>query len=138
LADTNTLILYRIIDANCNRLREALRVIEEYSRLVKENKPLSIKIKELRHMIRQIESEFDYATLLQSRNTLSDPLATQIRNEEMNRHSMEDVLRANLKRGQEAARVLEEYCKISQHPDTSGIAKKIRFDIYSLEQQLRE
>jgi len=48
----------RIIDANLNRAREALRVMEEYARLGLDDASLSAAIKETRHALGQAVSEF--------------------------------------------------------------------------------
>ena len=42
-----------IIDANINRLAEGLRAIEEYTRFIAKNKPLTDQLADLRHCIRQ-------------------------------------------------------------------------------------
>ncbi|UCD56795.1 MAG: thiamine phosphate synthase, partial [Candidatus Hydrogenedentota bacterium] len=42
---------FRILDANANRAREGLRVVEEYFRLVRDSADFSIRLKELRHQI---------------------------------------------------------------------------------------
>jgi len=39
----------RVLDANANRAREALRVIEDFARFVLNNDELSARLKELRH-----------------------------------------------------------------------------------------
>jgi len=43
--------IYRIIDANFNRGREGLRVIEEYCRFYLNNSQLSGRAKQLRHLL---------------------------------------------------------------------------------------
>ena len=40
---------YRIVDANFNRAREALRVMEEYCRFALNCEPLSGRAKQMRH-----------------------------------------------------------------------------------------
>ena len=46
-------VALRIIDANLNRAREALRVMEEYARFGLEDPSLSAAIKETRHELAQ-------------------------------------------------------------------------------------
>jgi thiamine-phosphate pyrophosphorylase len=41
--------LYRIIDANSDRVREALRVIEDFARFHMDSGELSLELKRLRH-----------------------------------------------------------------------------------------
>jgi len=43
--------IYQVLDANLNRAREGLRVVEEVFRFTKKNKQVSQKIKDLRHKI---------------------------------------------------------------------------------------
>jgi len=154
--------IYRILDANCNRLREALRVIEEYFRFVENDKGLAVVLKRLRHVLVEIEDGIGRKKLLGGRNTEDDCFANKNRPEELGRGSVNDVLCANFKRAQEASRVIEEYAKIIPCPnekhaldrkndqkrpekavDTesqvseslSEKAKTIRFTLYSLEKQ---
>jgi hypothetical protein len=128
----------RIIDANLNRLREALRVIEEYFRFIAGNEALSISLKGLRHSLEVLEKGFEPLELVASRDVASDPFANENRKEEMGRVDAKDVLVASFKRSQEAARVIEEYAKICCSAAFSGKAKTLRFSLYSLEQQCME
>lgn len=130
--------VYRIIDANLNRLGEALRVLEEYYRLIKVHKDAAIQMKLLRHSLIELVDGFDMHHLLQARNTHTDPLARTNRQEELNRKDINGILRANFKRSQEAARVIEEYAKITQYKALSESAKKIRFSLYDIEKNTWE
>jgi len=127
--------LLRILDANCNRLREALRVLEEYFRFVVEKEECSVTLKQLRHEIIAVEAGIGVERLLASRNTADDCFASQTRPEELERDGLATLLAANFKRAQEAARVIEEYAKLIEARDASARAKKIRFSVYDLEQQ---
>ena len=60
----------RIIDANLNRLREGIRVVEDICRYYKNSKELSSKLKSPRHLARLN----DYTKLLTCRDILNDPL----------------------------------------------------------------
>ncbi len=130
--------ILRVIDANLNRLREALRVIEEYFRFINLNKDISIDLKQLRHSLEVIENNFDQKALLSSRDTQTDPFAGKNREEELNRTGETDIVKASFKRAQEAARVLEEYTKITQHQTMSEKAKIIRFMLYTIEKKVME
>jgi len=126
--------IYRILDANCNRLREGLRVIEEYFRFHRNAGEQSKIVKKLRHSLKELENTLTEENLVRGRDTESDIFANENRAEELEREKGPyHVYLANMKRVQEAARVLEEYCKITPWPYTSEIAKKIRFDLYRLE-----
>src|SRR6056297_2308265 len=105
--------LYRVLDANCNRLREALRIVEECFRFVYANEPLTVELKQLRHRVKEFERQLDAVQLLGGRDTATDPFSRENRPEEMDRSNLNRLLTANLKRAQEAARVLEEFSKLS-------------------------
>jgi thiamine-phosphate pyrophosphorylase len=123
----------RIIDVNVNRLREALRVIEEYFRFMSLDEPMASALKRLRHSLERIEEDFGAHRLVASRDTASDPFASVNKPEELARSTPRQLLAANFKRSQEAARAIEEYAKISNHPAASGTAKALRFSLYDLE-----
>jgi thiamine-phosphate pyrophosphorylase len=126
----------RVIDANLNRLREALRVVEEYARFLTGDEALAARLKEMRHSLRQVEESAGQMQLLKSRNTGDDPFASVNRPEELCRTDVASVVRANLKRGQEAARVIEEYAKITNLPEAPDIAKRLRFGLYEIEKHM--
>ena len=130
--------ILRVIDANLNRLREALRVIEEYFRFINLDRNISIDLKQLRHSLKELEKNFDQKALLRSRDTVTDPFAGKNRNEELSRTNETDIVKASFKRAQEAARVLEEYTKITTHQDNSEKAKVIRFMLYKIEKNVLE
>jgi thiamine-phosphate pyrophosphorylase len=128
----------RIIDANLNRLREALRVIEEYFRFMSADKGRATALKSMRHSLDNIEAAMGRGRLLSSRDVAADPFANVNRPEELIRNGADDVLRANFKRGEEAARVIEEFAKVSAAPQVSQTAKTVRFSLYALEKKLSE
>jgi len=125
--------VYRILDANFNRLREALRVIEEYFRFIAENEGACVSLKQMRHALTEMEKAVGQDALLAGRDTENDCFASESRPEEMNRAVAGDVLNANFKRAQEASRVIEEYAKIGGAGRASEEAKRIRFALYSLQ-----
>src|SRR5574344_3055863 len=93
----------RIIDANLNRLREGIRVVEDIFRYVYNDKELSTKLKNLRHLAR-VENFYE---ILESRDVQNDVLKQSIKSEQ-NRDDLNSILIANFKRAQESSRVLEE------------------------------
>lgn len=127
--------IFRILDANCNRLREALRVIEEYYRFAVNEESAAITLKEERHRLISIEDAVGRHRLLAARNTGDDCFASENRPEELRRDGLASLLAANFKRAQEAARVLEEYGKLTNASAVSETAKRIRFSLYDLEQR---
>ena len=63
---------YRIIDANFNRAREALRVIEDYCRFNLNCAPLSGRAKEMRHQLSSAIAQLNAGQLLANRDTPGD------------------------------------------------------------------
>ncbi|MDD2267743.1 thiamine-phosphate pyrophosphorylase [Sulfuricurvum sp.] len=121
--------LLRVVDANLNRLKEGIRVIEDIARYVRNDKELASHLKSLRHQCR-IES---LEELLASRDSINDVLRPTMQTE-MNRTDLRSILIANYKRGQESSRVLEELYKIVD-PTLSEQFKQIRYELYTLEKK---
>ena len=117
----------RLIDANLNRLREGIRVVEDIFRYVYNDKQTAIKLKELRHLSR-LEN---YIELLETRDVKNDVLRASIKSEQ-NRTNLDSILIANFKRAQESSRVLEEFCKLISIEDSENF-KYIRYELYNLE-----
>jgi thiamine-phosphate pyrophosphorylase len=138
LAAANSSSVFRILDANLNRLREALRVIEEHFRFAAARPQLSARFKLLRHSLDEMENAIGRRGLLENRDTDTDPFAGETRPEELRREGEADILRANFKRAQEAARVIEEYAKTGSFPAVAERAKHVRFALYAEEKTLME
>jgi thiamine-phosphate pyrophosphorylase len=130
--------IYRVLDANLNRLREALRVVEEYFRFIAPRATVAEHLKKLRHDLEELERGFGRERLLAGRDTATDPFANVNRPEEMDRPSVREVVAANFKRGEEACRVIEEYSKITDAAHLSEKAKTIRFSLYTIEKPVME
>ncbi len=122
--------LFRVIDANLNRLREGIRVVEDIIRYRDNNKDLSSKLKKLRHLARVNE----HAELLQNRDSINDVLRSTTQSE-LARESITNIITANFKRAQESSRVLEELYKLTS-PQYSETFKHIRYELYDLEKQI--
>lgn len=117
----------RLVDANLNRLREGIRVVEDIFRYVYNDKQTALKLKELRHLSR-LEN---YIELLETRDVKNDVLRSSIKSEQ-NRTDLYSILIANFKRAQESSRVLEEFCKLISIKDSENF-KYIRYELYNLE-----
>ncbi len=121
--------LFRIVDANLNRLKEGIRVCEDIKRYAFNSKDIAYKLKALRH-----EAFIqDYDKLLLSRDIKNDPLKKTTKSESK-RKSLKDVAVSNMKRAQESARVLEEILKLFD-PVLSEKFKKIRYALYDIEKE---
>ena len=122
--------LLRVCDANLNRLREGIRVIEDILRYKENNKQNASTLKKLRHKARI----HNYKELLQYRDSINDVLKPSISSEQK-RSSLEDIILSNFKRAEESARVLEELFKL-EDTQLSEKFKSIRYDLYTLEKEI--
>ncbi len=126
----------RILDANANRAREAMRVMEDAARFVLDDNDLSRQLKQLRHDLAEALSKIQ--GLSAWRDTPGD-VGTKITTEsEMTRGGVADTAAAAGKRLSEALRSLEEYGK-TLGDAACGLAQTIesqRYRGYALEQQL--
>jgi len=128
--------IYRILDANLNRAREGIRVIEDIARLYFNDDKLSKKLKSLRHRITRIAQEsFDSDKLLLSRDSQGDVGAKGMGKSERKREDLKSIIQANLRRSCEGLRVLEEFGKLIRE-ESAEKYKKLRFKLYSLEKQM--
>jgi len=124
--------LLRILDANLNRAREALRVIEDYVRFALDSAALAQTLKELRHHLRAAADTLPQRELLTSRDTPGDVGTRLSTPAELNRRDAADVVRAAFKRLPESLRTLEEYAK-PLSPETSVKFEALRYRAYTLE-----
>ena len=122
--------LFRVIDANLNRLKEGIRVIEDIMRYRDNNKNLSLRLKELRHKSRIDE----YTQLLTYRDSINDVLRPSTKSEQ-NRSDITSIIIANFKRAQESSRVLEELFKLYNITYSENF-KSIRYELYNLEKEI--
>ncbi len=125
----------RIIDANLNRASEGVRVCEEIARFVLTNKSMSLKLKKLRHSINASLNllPVSYKKLLQSRDSVSD-VGNDMAVCKHKKTELTDLLISNLKRSQEALRVLEEFSKLVSRK-ASVEYQKLRFKSYVIEKE---
>ncbi len=122
--------LFRVIDANINRLKEGIRVVEDIMRYRNNNKELSTQLKNLRHLAK-IE---DIQSLLEHRDSINDVLRPTMQSE-LKRVDINSILIANFKRAEESARVLEELFKLSDAKQSENF-KSIRYTLYNLEKEI--
>jgi len=127
--DTLSPELFRVIDANLNRLKEGIRVIEDIARYLQNDQMIASRLKALRHQ----SVTDDLQPLLASRDSVNDVLRPTVPSE-MRRDTLASVLIANYKRAQESSRVLEEMYKIVD-PALSETFKAIRYELYTLEKE---
>lgn len=129
--------IIRIFDANLNRGREGLRVVEDLVRFILDDAELSSKIKSARHEITNFARQLpiDEIDFLNARDSKGDVGIELNSLSEDSRSSLAQVAMANIRRSQESMRVLEELSKLYD----SNVAikfKRLRFQLYELEKQV--
>ena len=122
--------LFRLIDANLNRLREGIRVVEDIQRYIFDDSVLTKKLKNLRHTSRVS----NYKEFLKQRDIIGD-VSKHTTDSEKTRDSLEFITLSNIKRAEESARVLEECFKLLDSKEAEKF-KQIRYELYDLEKQL--
>lgn len=124
--------IWRLLDANVNRAREGLRVIEDTARFVLDKPAMAKAVRRLRHRLDEMVRHH-YKTLLQHRNVKDD---SGRRNPSPNyKGGVHDLLAANFKRCEEALRALEEYGRVIS-PATVTQGRALRFEVYGWEKKL--
>ncbi len=121
-------IVLKILDANLDRAREGLRVIEEWFRFGGGHPRHVETCKALRQQLGASHTE----AMRSARDTVYDPGTALSHPDEAIREDGRDLMRVNLSRIQEALRVIEEYAKLSD-PALGERAKQWRYQLYTLE-----
>lgn len=135
----------RILDANTNRAREALRVMEEAARFLLNDAELAEPIKQLRHDLAAALSALP--NLEANRDTPGDVGTAITTPAEQSRAGVADVAAAAGKRLSEALRAIEEYGKtlppppagradLSPYVPFSQKIEQLRYRGYAIEQRL--
>lgn len=125
--------VYRIIDANLNRVMEGVRVCEDITRFSSNNEKLTAKLKDLRHdvfiAIKDIREEH-LEELVSSRDV--NDVGTRSNKSEKTRKDITELFMVNAQRGKESLRVLEEVLKLFDS-DLSQKFKRFRYRLYDIE-----
>lgn len=125
--------VYRIIDANLNRVMEGMRVCEDIIRFSSDNERLTFKLKNLRHEIFDAIKDLrkEHLEELVSSRDLND-VGIKSNASEQKRDNLTDLFLANTQRGKESLRVLEEVLKLFDQ-ELSQRFKRFRFKLYEIE-----
>lgn len=128
--------VFRIIDANFNRAREALRVMEEFCRFALNSTRLSSRTKQLRHDLCLAISRLDAGgKLLASRDTPGD-VGTDIKlDRQLGRADLKDSVTAASNRLTEALRTLAETIQTFDRPTAQAI-ENLRYLAYTLQKDI--
>jgi thiamine-phosphate pyrophosphorylase len=130
-----TRAVYRIIDANFNRAREALRVIEDFCRFSLNSAPLTTCAKQLRHELSACLGKLDAAQLIAARDSLGDVGAGKTVDNQLQRSDLRDCFTAGCKRLTESLRTLAEMTQ-TFNPEVAQTIEKLRFSAYTLEKDI--
>lgn len=127
--------IYRILDASFNRVREALRVVEDCGRFALNDPAITAMAKNLRSDLKEILDTMPTKEFIAARDTAGD-IGTAISSPtETKRDGLPDVVTAACKRLGEALRSIEEYSKFVSPGQTLRI-ERMRYDTYTLEQRM--
>ncbi len=118
----------QLIDANLDRAREGLRVMEDWCRFGLKRNDFSIQIKDWRQQL----GGYHHKIYRKARLTSEDPAMGVSHHLQKNRSTPEAIFIANSSRVQEALRVIEEFTRITD-PKLSEVATKIRYQTYEIE-----
>lgn len=123
--------IYRVLDVNLNRAREGIRVVEDSLRLVWNSPLLYRQLRSVRHKL-DVYAKKMHRSLILSRDSAQD----------VGKHaavgrfeSVESLVQANLRRAQEALRVLEEYARLIDTALTPRF-QELRFLMYTIEKKI--
>jgi thiamine-phosphate pyrophosphorylase len=127
--------IYRILDANFNRAREAMRVVEDYARFALDDPVLAGSAKDLRDALRTCCEKFPADELLAGRDTPGDVGVALTSAGEARREGPTAVVTAACKRLTESLRTLGEYAKVVE-PGSAAALESMRYAAYTLEQRI--
>jgi thiamine-phosphate pyrophosphorylase len=128
---------YRIVDANFNRAREALRVMEEYARFALNSGVLSERAKGLRHELCAAVGRLDGGRLLAGRDTLGDVGVGQKVKGQLERATLKDCFTAAARRVTEALRAMAEVIRI-ENKTVAEAVERLRYEAYTLEKDVMQ
>jgi thiamine-phosphate pyrophosphorylase len=121
----------RLLDANLDRAREGLRVLEDWARFALDRADLVARCKDMRQRLGRLHAD----RYKLARHTASDPAAGMGHPAQLERQDPSQVVGANASRVAEALRVLEEFGR-GDAPALAVEAAAIRYQLYDLEVEL--
>lgn len=128
----NSIAIWRILDAEANRAREGLRVVEDYLRFALDDEQLTGLCKGLRHELVDALAQLPPAWRVAARDTEHDVGTRLTTARERRRDDAESVLEANFARLSESLRSLEEYGKLC-HEGFAATIEGLRYRLYTLQ-----
>ena len=124
--------LNRVLDANANRAREGLRVLEDAARFILDEASLASELKGLRHEITAHSTALMGGFTSSARDTEGDVGTHGDLPSECSRPNIVSVVEAAGHRAAEALRALEEFAKVIDVEHALAF-EKVRYRIYDLE-----
>ena len=126
--------ILRLFDANCNRAREALRVLEDIARFVLDDPTLQSRLKQLRHDLASATAAVANIALVH-RDTANDVGTAVSTPSEKARADLQAIAQAASKRLGEALRTIEEALK-ALAPERAPLVEQLRYRLYDVETDL--
>jgi len=127
----------RIIDANINRAKEGLRVCEDITRFILDNRQFTYALKKIRHELTSLSDSLMPKALLLKERSSADDVGRSLRANELKRSGMADIFLANIQRVKESIRVLEECSKLINVKVALNF-KELRYKTYEIEKKIIE
>lgn len=127
--------IIRAIDASINRAREGLRVVEDYVRMVLDDRHLTELLKSFRHRLTAATDRVPAVDRLAARETSADVGTGVTLPSERDRRTDADLIAANLARLQESLRSIEEFAK-RLDPELAAAVEQLRYESYTLERAI--
>ena len=124
--------VWRLLDANANRAREGLRIVEDTARFVLNRADAAKALRQMRHDLDALV-RVHYKKLLTARDVDND--SGRRNRSSAYQRGIPTLLAANFKRCEEALRVLEEYGRVMSRGAVLK-AQALRFQIYRWEKKL--
>ncbi len=123
----------QLIDANLDRAKEGLRVVEDWCRFNLGREDIVIQLKNWRQQL----GAHHFESYKKSRSTATDQGLGLSHPAQLKRTKPIEIVSANCARIQEATRVLEEFTRLS-NPELATTAANIRYGVYEIEKKLLE
>lgn len=123
----------RLIDANLDRAREGLRVIEDWCRFGLDRQDLVVPLKDWRQQLGQLHDD----AYRQARSTATDAAAGLGHPAQDTRSDSVAIVKANASRVQEALRVIEEFARTGDAV-LARTAAAVRYALYDHEVRILE
>lgn len=128
--------MLRLIDANLNRIREGLRVLESIARFLLDDASILEPLKAIRHELAE-DNYYSQRQLLAARRSGEEDVGAFLEPpKETKRGDFTDLVIANARRVEESLRVMEELAKLPNSRLEAARFEKARFSLYALEQEL--